>query len=100
MPAHQACLDVPEPSDAGFPVQVHHIGDAVDGSVQGIVSESKRVSSSASQEVFLFPWEEDLPTSPWKEASGSGVADTVEAPVSKVILAKASCCPSKASSLI
>jgi hypothetical protein len=32
-PATQACLDVPEPSDAGFPVQVHQIWDAVDGSV-------------------------------------------------------------------
>jgi hypothetical protein len=48
----------------------------------------------------LFPWEEDLLASPWKETSGSGVADTVEAPVSEIILAKASCTPDKAPSLI
>ena len=99
-PAPQARLDVPEPSDAGLPVQVHQIGDVVDGSVQGTVSKSKLVSNPASQEVFLFPWEEDLPASPWEEASGSGVADTVEASVLEVIPAKASCAPSKAPSLI
>jgi hypothetical protein len=73
--------------------------DAVDGSVQGTVSEAKLVSNSTSQEVFLFPWE-DLLASPWEEAPGSGVADTVVALVSEVLPAKASCCPSKAPSLI
>ena len=87
--APQACLDVPEPSDAGSPVQVHQIGDAVDGYVQGIVSESKLVSNSVSQEAILFPWEEDFSASPWEEASRAGVADTVETPVSEVIPAKA-----------
>ena len=83
VPTPQACPNVPEPSYAGFLVQVLQIGDAVDG--------SKLVSNSASKEVFLFPWE---------EASGSRVANTVEAPVSEVIPAKASCCPFNALSLI
>jgi hypothetical protein len=37
---------------------------------------------------------------PWEEASGSGVADTVEVLVLEVIPAKASCAPSKAPHLI
>jgi hypothetical protein len=99
-PTPQACLDVPKPSDAGFPVQVHQIRDAMYGSIQGIVSEAKLVSNSASQEVFLFPWEEDLPASPWEEAHGFGVTDIVVALVSEVLPVKASYCPSKTPNLI
>jgi hypothetical protein len=91
---------VPKPSDARSSVQMHQIGDAVDGSIQGTVSVSKQVSNSISHEAFLFPWEEDFPTSPWEEASRSGVADTVKVPVSEVITAKAICGPFKALSLI
>jgi hypothetical protein len=40
-PAPQARLDEPEPSDAGIPVQVHQIEDAVAGSNQGTISEAK-----------------------------------------------------------
>jgi hypothetical protein len=64
------------------------------------LSVSKLVSNFVNQEAFLFPWEEDFLASPWEEAYGSGVADTVEVLVSKVIPAKAICCPSKALSLI
>jgi hypothetical protein len=39
-PAPQACLDEPEPSNVGLPVQVHQIEDAVAGSDQGTVSGS------------------------------------------------------------
>ena len=72
----------------------------MDGPVQGIVSEAKLVCNPASHEVFLFPWEEDLPASPWEEVSGFGVVGTVKVPVSEVIQAKAICAPEKAPSLI
>jgi hypothetical protein len=49
------------------------------------------VCKPASQEAFLFPWE---------EASGSRVADTVEEPMLEVFPDKASCAPVKAPSLI
>ena len=99
-PAPQDRLEVSEPSDVGLSVQVHQIVDAVAGSDQGTVLEARLVCNSTSHEVFLFPWEEDLPASPWEEASGSGAADTVKVPVSEVILAKANCAPEKAPSLI
>jgi hypothetical protein len=36
-------LDEPEPSDAGLPVQVHQIEDAVGGFDQGTISEAKTI---------------------------------------------------------
>jgi hypothetical protein len=80
-PASQARLEVPETSDAGLPVQVHQIEDAVAGSDQGTFSEAKLVSTS-----------HDLPASPWEEASGSGAVDTVKV--------SANSAPEKARSLI
>ena len=71
-PAPQDRLDVSEPSDTGLSVQVHQIVDAVAGSNQGTALEARLVCNSTSHEVFLFPWEEDLPASPWEEASGLG----------------------------
>ena len=96
----QDCLDVSEPSVAGLSVQVHQTVDAVAGSDQGIVSEARLICNPTSHEVSLFPREEDLPASPWEEASGSGVVDTVKVPVMEVIPAKAICAPEKAPSLI
>jgi hypothetical protein len=61
------------------------------------VEGSQQVGNSASHEVCLFPWEEDLPGNPWEEVSDSSGEDFVEAPV---IPPKADCCPTKAPSLI
>jgi hypothetical protein len=99
VPVSQARL-VPKPSDVGSPVQEHKIGTDVDGSSLGAVVLPKLDCSPAIREAFSLPWEEDLPTSPWEEVSGSRVAATVEALVSEASLAKAVRSSSQAMSLI
>jgi hypothetical protein len=89
-----------EPSADPFQAtQMHQVGDAVEGSQQvgDALEGSQQVGNSASHEVCLFPWEEDLPGNPWEEVSDSRGEDFVEAPV---IPPKADCCPTKAPSLI
>jgi hypothetical protein len=102
--ASQARLDVPvsqvrlvpKPSDVGSPVQAYKIGTDADGSSLGAAAVSKLDCSHA----FSLPWEEDLPTSPWEEVSGSGVVATVVALVSEASLAKVVRSSSQAPSLI
>jgi hypothetical protein len=98
LPASQARLDGP----VGSPVQARRFETAVDGSTLMVVSlsDSKRDCSPAIREAFSLPWEEDLSASPWEEVSGSGVAATVEAPVSETSLVKDVRPSSQAPSLI
>jgi hypothetical protein len=74
----------------------------MDGSSMGAVSlsNSTLASNSAIQEAFSLPWEEDFLTSSKEKVSGSGVADSVEVPVSEVSPAKIVCCPHQVPSLI
>jgi hypothetical protein len=63
-----------------------------------LLSNSRLISNPVILEAFSLPGEDDSPANPYNrdlEASGFGVADTVNAPVSEDTLAKAKRGPSQ-----